>query len=86
MTWLFVFLILVLALILGYVGVIAWFMPTRYHALRKSSATFRGLTGSSKMDMKAKPEENLWSTRLTTALMVPLLLAGAYFIWQALLR
>jgi hypothetical protein len=86
MSWVMVFLLITLALIFGFVGVIAWFMPTRYHALRKSSSMFRGLTGSSRADMRARPEENLWGTRIITAIMVPILFAGAYGIGQGLIR
>jgi hypothetical protein len=86
MSWLMVFVLLTLALIFGFVGIIAWFMPKRYFALRKSSSLFRGLTGSSKMDMRAKPEENLWGTRIITAIMVSIMLAGAYGISQVLMR
>jgi hypothetical protein len=86
MSWVMVLLMLTLALIFGFVGVIAWFMPKRYFALRKSSSLFRGLTGSSKMDMKAKPEENLWGTRIITVIMVSVLLAGAYGISLGLMR
>jgi hypothetical protein len=86
MSWVMVFLMITLALIFGFVGVIAWFMPQRYFALRKSSSLFRGLTGSSKIDMRAKPEENLWGTRIITAIMVTIMLAGAYGISQVLMR
>jgi hypothetical protein len=86
MSWLMVFLLATLALILGFVGIIAWFMPKRYFVLRKRSSLFRGLTGSSKMDIRAKPEENLWGTRITTAIMVPILIAGAYGMARYLLH